>query len=341
MAQIDNIIEVQISRKTTSIDIRSFSIPLLLVEAGTYTGDRVTTHTSLESVEGMFDSGHAAIKMTEKLLGGDVKPSSFKIAVVEGSEDYGDALVAAIEEDGDFYAVMIGSKEDADILAVASKIQPREMLFFASSSSEDILDSGKDTDIASKLMDAGYDRTALLFSRTAETEHPEAAWVGSLIAKTVGSYSWEYKKLAGVTVSTKLTDNDIATLESKNCNYYIRVKGANITRKGKMSEGAWIDELQTSDWLKARLQEQIFFRLINTDKIPFSNTGVAMIEAEMRSVFGQAQANGAIDTYTLQSPNVYDIPEMVRVTRVLGDFKFTARLAGAVSKVLIKGVLHA
>lgn len=240
MAQIDNIIEVQISRRTTAIDIRSFSIPLLLVDAGEYEGARVTTHTSIESVEGMFDGGSAVLLAT-KLLGGDVKPSSFKVAVKEVGETYEQALMAAIDEDGDFYAVMIDSKEDADILAVASKIQAREMLFFASSDDEDILDGLKDTDIASKLKDAGYDRTSLLFSRTATTEHPEVAWVGGLIAKTVGSYSWEYKKLAGVTVSTKLTDSDINVLESKNCNYYIRVKGANITRRGKMTEGAWID----------------------------------------------------------------------------------------------------
>ena len=79
-----------------------------------------------------------------------------------------------------------------------------------------------------------------------------------------------------------------------------------------------------------RLAEGSFTRtnLLPSIKIPYSNLGSAIIEAEMRSVFSQAQANGAIDNYTLQSPNVI-LPEMVRVTRVLGDFKFTARLAGA------------
>lgn len=96
-----------------------------------------------------------------------------------------------------------------------------------------------------------------------------------------------------------------------------------------------------ADWLKSRLQEQIFFRLINVDKLPFSNEGVAQVEAEMRSVFAQAQANGAIDNYTLQVPNVYDIPEMVRVTRVLGGFKFSARLQGHISQIRIVGELHA
>ena len=135
MAQIDNIIEVQISRKTTSIDIRSFSIPLMIVDAGSYVGARVTTHTSIESVETAFSAGHPAVKMAEKLLGGDVRPSTFKIAVMEDTETYETAVVAAIEEDGDFYAVMIDSKADADILAVAAKIQAREM-FFASTDSE-------------------------------------------------------------------------------------------------------------------------------------------------------------------------------------------------------------
>lgn len=99
--------------------------------------------------------------------------------------------------------------------------------------------------------------------------------------------------------------------------------------------------MQVQHWLKARLQEQIFYRLINTDKIPYTNTGAAMIEAEMRQVFAIAQANGAIDNYTLQVPNVYEIPEMQRAKRELGDFKFEARLAGAVSVVIIRGTLHA
>lgn len=340
MAQIDNIVNVSISRNTTQIDIRSFSIPMMLVDVGDYVGERVTTHTSLESVEGDFGEAHVATLMTRKLLGGDIRPATFKVAVVEEGESYAQALQKAIEEDGDFFAVLIDSKEDADILGIAESIQARDMLFFASSAEADLLSSSVDDDIGSQLMDAGYDHTSLLYSPTADTEHPEAAWVGSLIAKTVGSYSWEYKKLAGVTVSKNLTDSEISTLESKNVNYYIRVKGANITRRGKMTEGAWIDELQIAMWLKARLQEQIFFRLINTDKIPYTNLGVSMIEAEMRSVFSQAQANGAVDTYTLEVPNVYDIPEMVRVTRVLGDFKFVARLQGAVSRVNIVGVLH-
>ena len=63
--------------------------------------------------------------------------------------------------------------------------------------------------------------------------------------------------------------------------------------------------------------------------------------AEIRRVFGEAIANGAIADYTLQVPNVYDIPEIDRVNRELGNFRFEARLAGAVSTVKVIGNVNA
>lgn len=95
------------------------------------------------------------------------------------------------------------------------------------------------------------------------------------------------------------------------------------------------------DWLRARIQEQIFYRLVNTKKIPFTDAGATMIENEIRSVLSQAEVNGGIDGYTVTAPRVLSIPEMQRNARVMGDFTFEARLAGAVSVVIIRGVVHA
>ena len=93
------------------------------------------------------------------------------------------------------------------------------------------------------------------------------------------------------------------------------------------------------DWIYARMQEQIFFRLINTKKIAFTQTGLTMIENEIRSVLSQAQANGGVDTYTVNAPRVLSIPEMQRAARNAGDFTFEARLQGAVSTVVVRGVV--
>lgn len=55
----------------------------------------------------------------------------------------------------------------------------------------------------------------------------------------------------------------------------------------------------------------------------------------------QAQQNGGLDTFTVTVPRALDIPEMQRVARNAYNFKFSARLAGAISTVRIDGVLYA
>jgi hypothetical protein len=195
-------------------------------------------------------------------------------------------------------------------------------------------------DIGQTLKFKSLDRTIIMFSNTADSEFPEASWVGPQIVEVPGSNTWEYKQLNGVTVS-RLTDSQITILESRGYNYYIPVKGVNITRRGKVAEGEWVDVMILVDWIHARMQEQIFFRLVNSRKIPFTDAGATIIENEIRSVLAQAQANNGIDQYTVKSPRVLSIPEIQRNARVMGDFTFDARLAGAVSVVIIRGVVHA
>ena len=70
--------------------------------------------------------------------------------------------------------------------------------------------------------------------------------------------------------------------------------------------------------------------------------GVAIIEAEIRSVLAQGIQNGGIadaPAPTVQSPDVLSIPEVQRAQRVLGEFKFTARLASAVNRIIVRGVV--
>lgn len=94
------------------------------------------------------------------------------------------------------------------------------------------------------------------------------------------------------------------------------------------------------DWLYARLQEQIYFRLINTLKIPMTNQGLVIIENEIRSVLSQAQANGLIDRgWTVTVPDVLDIPVTLRAARTAGVFQFRCRLASSVRKIIVNGFL--
>lgn len=374
MSVIDSIVEVSISRQTTQVDMESFDIPLILVEISnslaTVFTDRVRTYSDLEGVAEDLGVDHVGYLMASKLLGGDLKPSSFKIGVKLINESYTQAVNACLQADDKWYALLSDANGDDEIYELANFIQSQRKMFFTSTDSAlalntsqtptysavvnvgdlgagvvgdkislvvngrrmestfeagtpdawgDFVNSetlevwtsdftvlggvltlnstemfsitsgfksigltpvvtdfepeniGKTTitgmDIGQKLRLMGMTRTSMMFSRRAFIDYPEVVWVGGQLPEIPGSNTWEYKSLPGVMVD-KLTDNQISLLEGRGYNYYIPVKGVNITRRGKVAEGEWNDVIILVDWLHARMQEQIFFRLINSKKIP-------------------------------------------------------------------------
>lgn len=88
----------------------------------------------------------------------------------------------------------------------------------------------------------------------------------------------------------------------------------------------------------------MYFRLINKKKVPFTRAGMALVENEIRSVLSQGVANGGINPdvpYTVISPDPVTMPPMLRAARRAETFKFYARLAGAISVVVLHGAVEA
>lgn len=256
------------------------------------------------------------------------------VTPVTSVETYSDALFAVQEENDDFYAVVIDSHDSAEVLAFAQTIEGLTKIFGTSTSDRQVLSAVSTADIGSQLDDLNLERTFVIWSATADTQYPEAAWLHQML-EVPGSNTWALKELALVTVS-RLSETEVNVLNSKNVNYFRRVKGAAIIMNGQMAGGEFIDATVFLDWWKARVQEAVFFRMINSRKIPYTQQGATLIEAEIRNINAQGIANGGIaDTPapTVQSPNVLAIPEAIRATRVMGDFIVTFRLSGAVHRV--------
>lgn len=354
---ISQVVEVYISRETAQIDTASFDIPLLMVNLPdtidnsggspvTVPADvsqRVRVYRDLKTVGEDFGVDSVAYAMTQKLLGNDIRPAQFMIGVKNSTETYTEGLQAIIAYNGDWYMIAIDSKVEGDIKEVAAAIQAERRMFGASTADVGVPDAGVTSDIGSFLKDGGYDRTFLVYHAEAATNHPEVAWMGGQISEVPGSNTWCFKSGAGVQAS-KLTNTQITALDEKNVNYFTRLGGVNMFRTGCTSEGEWIDVMIGLDWVQARLQEQIFFRLATQKKISFTQEGALVIEAEIRQVLSQGVVNGLIapaPAYTVQSPDVLVIPEVQRNQRLMSDFKFQFRLAGAVHKVIVRGTVSA
>lgn len=258
------------------------------------------------------------------------------------TETWVQALDAVTDANNSWYALIAETHVSADILALAASIQPRHKIYLTSTADATTITTGT-TDPAYLLKAGGYNRTAIVYLPTADTEFPEAAWAGSQLPRTPGSNDWDFKRANLVTVSV-LTDTQRANLRSKNANMYTTVAGVNIFQDGNMSSGVSdaIDIIIGIDWTYARMQEAIYSRLVNLLKVPYTRNGFLIIESEMRSVLAQGQANGLYDTgWTVTSPDPLTIAANQRIQRIAGDFLFTARLQGSVRVVTIVGTVTA
>lgn len=112
-----------------------------------------------------------------------------------------------------------------------------------------------------------YDQTFLIYQKNAATQYPECAWIGSQLPELPGSNDWNLKSATGVTVDS-LTETQKVNLRAKNCNFYTRKAGVEVFQDGDMISGSPIDETIFIHWLTTRLEESVFFRMVNVKKIP-------------------------------------------------------------------------
>jgi len=254
------------------------------------------------------------------------------LAAVRGNTDGND----------DWYAVILDSYGKAEIEGLAADIEATGTpgkLFLASTSDEDCLGAST-TDVMSNLQTSAYVRTSIMWHEDPQSG-PEAAWGGACLPYDPGEITWNLFTLAGVAVST-LTTSEITNIEGKSGNYYLRISGRNVTQTGITSGGDYIDTTRGIDFIAARLAERVFARLSAALKVPFTDPGIAVIEAEVRGVLllGVAQSiftNDPAPTVTVPRANSVAVND--RANRLLPDVDWTAQLAGAIHTVEISGTV--
>jgi hypothetical protein len=241
----------------------------------------------------------------------------------------------------DWYAVIMTTHGKAEIIAAAAWVESNKRLLLASSADYDITQSGS-SDLASSLKTSAYARTALLYHHI-PTSFPEGAWAGKMLPETPGSATWAYKTLAGIaatpTTAPHLTDSALTQLASKRCNFYYALGGVNVTREGEVSSNEWLDIVIGLDWLKARLQERIYSRLVGLKKIPYTELGVAVITAEIRAQLLEGVNAGLLvqGSEVVTFPLVTAISSTDKANRLLPSGTFSATLQGAIHSVTING----
>lgn len=264
--------------------------------------------------------------------------SNLNLVNKASTETWADAITAVEQENNQWIALNAATHVDADILEIAEAIEAREKIYITSTNSSAVKTSVT-TDLASQLKSLGYQKTALMWKADADENYPECAWTAYQLQPLPGSNTWAYKTLTGTSVD-KLTGTETTNLKNKNVNTYENIGGVNATTGGKMVGGEYIDIMVGVLWLTARMRERIWFRMVNTSKIAYTNAGIAIIEAEVRAQLQEGIRNNFLadsPAPVIYVPDALAVDPNLRATRVLEDLSFEARLAGAIHFVTIRG----
>ena len=338
--QVDSVTFTPTVADTTTYTVTLNGTPYTFTSGVSATATTIVTglKAAIGSPAGITVTGTTTLTLAPTTPGAawSVGSSTNLVAVnATPTETWVDALAAVEAENDTWYMLVAETQVIADQQALSNAIAAREKIYGLSSADAVAPTTGV-TDIGYILNAASAARTFGVYLPQAATQYPEAAWAGSQLAVTPGGNDWFLKRANGVTV-TSLSATQITNLNNKSWNYYTAKHGANTFKMGNMFDEKPIDIQIGKDWLKARLQEGIYFRMINSLKIPMTDAGLLVVENEIRAVLSLAESNQLIDSgWTVQTPPVSSIPANLRAQRAAGVFVIRARLQGAIRFVDIQ-----
>lgn len=276
--------------------------------------------------------------------------SNLQTAMDDTTESITLSMAKIVTSDSDFYGVALASRTDEDILAMAEWAEANEKLFGTATAADGAKNSEVTTDIGSQLKAKNYYRTFWFYHALAATEYPECAIMARCFAIDPGGETWANKQLSSITTDG-LSETEALAVQGKNGNTFEAFRNISITQNGKVAAGEWIDVIRFRDWLAEEIKVNVFNLLINRDKVPYTDAGIAAVEAAVRSALTLGQTRGGIAPteydesenknlgFTVSVPLASTISPNQKDLRILNDVKFTARLAGAIHVVNITGNL--
>jgi hypothetical protein len=290
-----------------------------------------TDDTTFLTIDAAAANTHYGFKdFSSNLAFADISPAPAALS---------DQLDAIVLEDGDFYGLLCTSRGNPVIAALAAWTEANERFYFYSTG-QSAAKSGTTANIGKTLKDGSYVRSVGRWSNN-WYDFPEAGFAGKLLPYDPGSENWAFKTIGGDTVDS-LTETEVSNLQANNLNWYQTVAGRNITGKGVTAEGTYVDIVRLRDWAKARMQERVFGLLASQVKVPYTDVGVTMVEAEIRGVIQDGINNGAIATDpapVVTAPLVASVSAQNKSDRHLPDVRFSFTLTGAINSVAVSGTV--
>lgn len=143
------------------------------------------------------------------------------------------------------------------------------------------------------------ERTILCYyTPTEDIPVPVAALVGEIAGLTVGSYTINNLMVKGIP-ALDLSDEEIQEIHAKGGITYVLSAGDCVLSEGISAGGLYVDIRDGNDWIKQQLEYKTQKVFNNNLKVPYNDTGIAMLESAAIEVMKDAQNKGIIDDFTV------------------------------------------
>lgn len=371
MADLSNIIVVNISNQTAPLSRASFSNILISGPNATF-GGRIqfyaASSSGLAALAGDLTGGTGALEYIAASAIASQSPSVTQFAV--GREDVGDAditasLTAISLESNDWYGLIITDRTaTVQSLAAAYALSNKKLFACASAGTDvgggviDIIDEAEGVDttsIAQLLKNASNDKAIVFYKADAATKFSDAGFLGRILPLDAGTYTGAFKTLAGETIDT-LTDTQAINVKAKNANTYEEVASRNIVQDGTVATGEFADVVVFEDTLVNNIQTDQYILLTNSLKVPYDDSGINTVNNTLIGTLQQEQSSegrprgitadsfdpvtkARTGGFSTTVPLAADVPTIDKANRELNNVEFTAFLSGAVHKITINGIL--
>jgi hypothetical protein len=244
-------------------------------------------------------------------------------------------LAAALILDSDWYGLLLDSNSGAEIAAAAAWALAHDKL--AGFVSIDTENTTASTGIAYDLSQLS-NHNAFVIASHDSLGQGEAGLMGRQFSRTPGSSSWVFKEIAGQ-IPDAWTPTEFSNLRSNGAILYVE-EGVKRTYDGFACSGRFLDITRGLAWLKARVREACLAQLVTVEKVPYTLTGLALIEAAISGVLAQAEKNGLIASgWTATMPDLATISVANKAARLLPDVSFSAKLQGAINALDVDGTV--
>ena len=188
-------------------------------------------------------------------------------------------------------------------------------------------------------------------SAPADNRYAHIAAAAKSLAYPAGSESWNLQLISGITPA-ELSSTLMTSLQEGSSNLITRFARRIRTLNGATRGGEWIDTIRFRDWLQNDLQLRILEVLTSAPKLSYTDNEIALIHSALKAGLKNAQDRGGvapseydgqgnyIPGFTTRVPSAASLTAAQRHSRRLEDVTFSARLAGAIHFVHIRGALR-